>query len=136
VIIKKKMAEQRGVDFSGEMRFECLRCGKASEVEKLRTIRPRCGKCGSSTGILGDIGQGTLTSRLRRNFHIGVDHADDIDFECLSCGETTKVEKVLVLQPKCLHCGAISGLLVEGGTAGEIGLLVAGALLWAVDPGP
>ena len=108
------------MDSGGEIRFECLRCGKASKVEKIDTIRPRCGKCGSRTGVLGDIGQGTLTSRLRRNFSIGAGHADDIDFECLSCGETTKVEKVTVLQPKCLHCGAVSGLLVEGGAAGEM----------------
>lgn len=125
------------VDYGGELRFECLRCGKASKVEKLQTIRPRCGKCGARTGVLGDIGQGTLTSRLRREFNIGADHAGDINFECLACGETTQVEKVYVLQPRCLHCGAVSGLLVEGGAAaGEIGLLVAAAVLWAVDPGP
>ena len=124
------------MDSTGEVRFECLRCGKASKVQALQTVRPRCGKCGARTGVLGDIGQGTLTSRLRRNFNITADHAGDIDFECLACGETTKVEKVTVLEPKCLHCGAVSGLLVEGGTAGEIGLLVAAAVLWAVDPGP
>jgi hypothetical protein len=124
------------VDSGGEIRFECLRCGKASKVEKVQTIRPRCGKCGGRTGVLGDIGQGTLTSRLRRNFNIGADHAGDIDFECLDCGETTKVEKVCVLQPSCLHCGAVSGLLVEGGAAGEIGLLIACAALWAIDLGP
>ena len=125
------------MDSGGEIRFECLRCGKASKVEKLQTVQPRCGKCGGRTGVLGDIGQGTLTSRLRRNFNIGVEHADDISFECLSCGETTKVGKVYVLQPKCLHCGTVSGLLVEGGAAGGLALLIAGAMLWTVvDPGP
>ena len=126
------------MDSGGEIRFECLRCGKASKVEKLQTIQPRCGKCGGRTGVLGDIGQGTLTARLRRNFNIGADHAGDISFECLSCGETTKVEKVYVLQPRCLHCGAVSGLLVEGGAAGELALLIAGAMLtmlWTMDPG-
>jgi len=108
------------VDSGSEIRFECLRCGKASKVEQLHTVRPRCGKCGSATGVLGDIGQGTLTSRLRRNFNLGADPAGDVDFECLACGETTKLEKVTVLQPRCLHCGAVSGLLVEGGSAGEI----------------
>jgi Zn finger protein HypA/HybF involved in hydrogenase expression len=122
------------LDFGGEIRFECLRCGKASKVEKLQTIRPRCGKCGGLTGVLGDIGQGTLTARLRRNFRLAGDYAGDIDFECLSCGETTTVEKVYVLQPKCQHCGAVSGLLVEGAPPGEVGLLVAGALLGVIDP--
>lgn len=122
-------------EFDGEVRFECLRCGKASKVEKLQTIQPRCGKCGGTTGILGDIGQGTLTARLRRNFRIGGDYSEDISFECLGCGETTRVEKIYVLQPRCLHCSATSGLLVEDGRAGEIGMIVAGALLGLIDPG-
>jgi Zn finger protein HypA/HybF involved in hydrogenase expression len=107
------------VAVDGEIRFECLRCGKASKVEQLQTIQPRCGKCGAGTGVLGDIGQGSLTSRLRRGFRIGGDYPDDIKFECLTCGETTPVEKIYVLQPKCLYCGALSGLLVEGDPAGE-----------------
>lgn len=118
-----------------DVRFECLGCGKASKVEKLQTIQPRCGKCGSGTGVIGDIGQGTLTSRLRRNFRIGGDYSGDITFECLRCGETTKVEKVYVLQPKCLHCGAVSGVLVEGGGSGAIGAALAATLLGLVDPG-
>jgi transcription elongation factor Elf1 len=117
----------------GGVRFECLRCGRASDVEPIQTVQPRCGACGGRTGVLGDIGQGTLTSRLRRNFRIGSAHAGDITFECLTCGETTRVEKVYVLQPKCLHCGAESGLLVEKGSAGEIGMLIAGALLSVMD---
>lgn len=124
------------LDFGGEVRFECLTCGKASKVEKLQTIRPRCGKCGSGTGIIGDIGQGTLTARLRRNFRIGGDYGGDINFECLTCGDVTAVEKVYVLQPKCLHCSAVSGLLVEEGPSGEIGAVVAGTLLGLIDPGP
>jgi transcription elongation factor Elf1 len=103
------------LDDGDEIRFECLRCGRASKVEKLLTIRPRCGKCGGGTGVLGDIGQGTLTSRLRRNFNLGGDYGGDINFECLTCGETTVVEKTYVLQPKCQYCGAVSGLLVETG---------------------
>jgi hypothetical protein len=120
----------------GEVRFECLRCGKASKVERIQTVQPRCAACGGRTGVLGDIGQGTLTSRLRRNFSIGTEHDSDITFECLGCGETSRVEKVYVLRPGCLHCGAVSGLLVESGSAGEIGLLVAGALLGLMDPNP
>jgi Zn finger protein HypA/HybF involved in hydrogenase expression len=124
------------VDYANGIRFECLSCGKASSVERLQTIQPHCGKCGATTGVLGDIGQGTLTARLRRNFRIGGDYADDIKFECLTCGETTQVEKVYVLQPKCLHCGAVSGLLVEGPTIpGAVGLLLAGALMALLDPG-
>ena len=124
------------LDAGGEVRFECLRCGKASKVERIETVQPRCGACGGRTGVLGDIGQGTLTSRLRRSFNIAAGHAGDIAFECLSCGETSQVEKIYVLQPKCLHCGAVSGLLVEGGSAGEIGLLIAAAALSAIDPNP
>jgi len=120
----------------GDVRFESLRCGKASKVEPVQTVQPRCGACGARTGVLGDIGQGTLTSRLRRNFSIGTGHAGDIDFECLSCGETTRVEKIYVLKPECLHCGATSGLLVEGGSPEAIGLLIAGALLAAMDLNP
>ena len=123
------------LDDGGEVRFECLRCGKASSVEKLQTIQPRCGKCGARTGVLGDIGQGSLTARLRRNFRIGADYDGDINFECLECGETTTVEKITVLRPRCLHCGAVSGLLVEGGTAGGIGMLLAATLLGLIDPG-
>ena len=117
------------LDAGGEVRFECLRCGKASKVEPLPTIQPRCGACGGGTGVLGDIGQGSLTSRLRRSFNIATEHAGDIRFECLTCGETTRVERIYVLQPKCLHCGAVSGLMVEGNSAGEIGLLIAAAVI-------
>jgi Zn finger protein HypA/HybF involved in hydrogenase expression len=124
------------LESAGEARFECLRCGKASKVERIQTLRPQCGKCGSRTGVLGDIGQGTLTSRLRRSFNIGGDYAGDVPFECLSCGETTTVEKIDVLQPRCLHCGAVSGLLVESdGFSGAAGLLMAAALLGLIDPG-
>ena len=120
----------------GEIRFECLRCGKASKVEKMQTLRPQCGKCGSKTGVLGDIGQGTLTSRLRRNFNLGGDYAGDVPFECLTCGETTTVEKVTVLQPRCAYCGAASGLLVDGnGPPGVVGVLVAAALLSLIGAG-
>ncbi len=124
-----------GPDVDGEIRFECLRCGKASTVEKLQTLQPRCGKCGARTGVLGDIGQGSLTARLRRNFHIGTDHDGDINFECLECGESTTMEKIYVLQPRCLHCGAMSGLLVEGGASGAVGMLLAATLLGMIDPG-
>lgn len=75
--------------------------------------RPRCANCGAATGVLGDIGQGTLTARLRRNFTLGGEFAGEIPFECLRCGETTILEKIRVLQPKCPHCGAVSGLIVE-----------------------
>jgi Zn finger protein HypA/HybF involved in hydrogenase expression len=109
------------LDFAGDVRFECLRCGKASKVEPLPTVQPRCGSCGGHTGVLGDIGQGSLTSRLRRKFNISAEHAGDIDFECLTCGQTSRVEKIYVLRPQCPHCGAVSGLLVEGGSAGKIG---------------
>ena len=121
---------------TGEVRFECLRCGKASKVERIPTVHARCGACGGRTGVLGDIGQGTLTSRLRRNFNIGVEQAGDVTFECLTCGETTKVERIYVLQPKCLHCGAVSGLLVDDGVAGGVGLLIAGTLLGMMDLNP
>lgn len=104
--------------FEGDVRFECLRCGEISPVERLETIRPRCARCGGATGVLGDIGQGTLTARLRRNFHIGADPAGDTKFECLTCGETTTLERIRVLQPKCLKCGAVSGLLVESAPPG------------------
>jgi Zn finger protein HypA/HybF involved in hydrogenase expression len=123
-------------DYASGVRFECLGCGKDSKVERLQTIQPRCGKCGSVTGVIGDIGQGTLTARLRRNFRIGGDYDGEIKFECLTCGETTDVEKVIVLQPKCLHCGAVSGLLVEGAPPAALGVLLASALLGMLDPGP
>jgi len=119
----------------GEIRFECLRCGKASEVERLQTVQPRCAKCGARTGVLGDIGQGSLTSRLRRNFRLGTGHDGDINFECLSCGETTRLEKIWVLQPKCTHCGATSGLVVESGPAAGIGIVLACALVAMLNRG-
>ena len=116
------------IELPKSISFECLHCGKASKVEKLQTLQPRCGKCGSGTGVIGDIGEGTLTSRLRRNFRIGGEYGKDPSFECLTCGESTKLETIYVLRPECSYCGAKSGLLVERTPGGEIGAVVAAGL--------
>jgi Zn finger protein HypA/HybF involved in hydrogenase expression len=106
--------EGAGVD-SGEIRFECLRCGRVSRVEPIEALRPRCSKCGSGTGVLGDIGQGTLEERLRRrNAPRGADEKD-INFECLSCGTVTLVRKMEAARPGCVHCGSKDGVVVSGG---------------------
>jgi DNA-directed RNA polymerase subunit RPC12/RpoP len=103
------------VDRSGDVRFECLRCGKISRIARIEAPPPRCSKCGSGTGVLGDIGQGTLQERLRRqNAPRGGDH-DDVNFECLRCGTVTAVRKMEVVRPACLHCGSRDGVMVNGG---------------------
>jgi Zn finger protein HypA/HybF involved in hydrogenase expression len=104
-----------GVDRSGEVRFECLRCGKVSRIERLEALQPRCSQCGSGTGVLGDIGQGTLEERLRRRSGPGGAHHDDINFECLRCGTVTLVRKMEVVRPGCVHCGSGDGVVVNGG---------------------
>jgi transcription elongation factor Elf1 len=108
------MDRRRGVNGSGEIRFECLRCGKVSRVEPIEALQPRCSKCGSGTGVLGDIGQGTLEQRLRRkNAQGGADH-EDINFECLRCGTVTLVRKMEAVRPGCVYCGCRDGVVVSG----------------------
>ena len=103
------------MDRSGEVRFECLRCGKVSRIERLEALQPRCSQCGSGTGVLGDIGQGTLEERLRRRSAPGGTDHDDINFECLRCGTVTLVRKMEVARPGCTHCGSRDGVVVNGG---------------------
>jgi DNA-directed RNA polymerase subunit RPC12/RpoP len=99
-------------DRDKEVRFECLRCGKISPIERVKFMQPRCGRCGSGTGVLGDIGQGTKSSRSERNY--SSDRATaDTRFECLRCGEITTIKEIVAPHPICLHCGSKAGVMVE-----------------------
>jgi Zn finger protein HypA/HybF involved in hydrogenase expression len=100
-------------DREKEVRFECLRCGKVSPIEGVKSIQPRCARCGSGTGVLGDIGQGTASSRRQRDYGSATKPGDPTRFECLRCGEVTTVRKITV-QSRCPHCGAKDGVIVEG----------------------
>ncbi len=96
-----------------DIRFECLQCGKTSLFgKKLQVTHPKCAKCGSMTGILGDIGQGSPGTRLRRNNREAGNPQRGATFECLICGHTAPLEAAEALRPKCLHCGALSGVVV------------------------
>ena len=97
------------------MRFECLRCGRVSRIVRADAFQPRCSSCGSGTGVLGDIGQGTLEERLRRRRAASESVQEDVNFECLRCGTVTLVRKMGVVRPACLHCGSKDGVVVEGG---------------------
>jgi len=103
------------VDRSGDVRFECLRCGKISRIERIEALQPRCSQCGSGTGVLGDIGQGSIQDRLRRQDAPRAADYDNVNFECLRCGTVTLVRKMEVVRPGCLHCGARDGVVVNGG---------------------
>jgi Zn finger protein HypA/HybF involved in hydrogenase expression len=103
------------VDRSGDVRFECLRCGKVSQIERIEALQPRCAKCGSGTGVLGDIGQGSVQDRLRREGVTRDPGYDNVNFECLRCGTVTLVRKMAVVRPGCVHCGARDGVVVNGG---------------------
>jgi Zn finger protein HypA/HybF involved in hydrogenase expression len=101
-------------DRDKEVRFECLRCGKISPIERVKFMQPRCGRCGSGTGVLGDIGQGTPTSRGARGYGAGGKGKTDTWFECLRCGEITTIGGIIAPRPNCLHCGSKAGVVVEG----------------------
>jgi len=103
------------VDGSEDARFECLRCGKVSRIERFKALQPRCSQCGSGTGVLGDIGQGTLEERLRRRSAPADAGHDDVNFECLRCGTVTLVRNMEVVRPGCAHCGSRDGVMVNGG---------------------
>lgn len=77
-------------------------------------MEPRCARCGSGTGVLGDIGQGSREDRLRRKSPEAAAPDDDINFECLSCGEVTHVRRLKVMRPGCPHCGSRDGVVVNG----------------------
>ena len=102
------------MDRSGEARFECLRCGRVSRIERIEALQPRCSKCGSGTGVLGDIGQGSVQDRLRRQ-NAPQAAQDDVNFECLRCGTVTLVRKMEIVRPGCVHCGSKDGVVVNGG---------------------
>jgi Zn finger protein HypA/HybF involved in hydrogenase expression len=104
-------------DRDKEIRFECLRCGKISPMERAETVQPKCGRCGSGTGVVGDIGQGTRAARQQRRDGRAPGSANmDIRFECLRCGEVTTTPRVVTARPQCLHCGSRDGVLVSGET--------------------
>jgi Zn finger protein HypA/HybF involved in hydrogenase expression len=98
-----------------DVRFECLRCGQVSRIERAEAIQPRCSNCGSGTGVLGDIGQGTVNDRLRRMNAPPRSGQDDVNFECLRCGTVTLVKRMEAVRPACLHCGSKDGVVVDGG---------------------
>ena len=100
-------------DRDREVRFECLRCGKISPIERVNFVQPRCARCGSGTGVLGDIGQGTRASRSERGYVAGAGTAAT-RFECLRCGEITSVHEAVAPRPACHHCGSKAGVIVEG----------------------
>jgi DNA-directed RNA polymerase subunit RPC12/RpoP len=95
------------------IRFECLRCGRVSEVElqPVQPLQPKCARCGSGTGVLGDIGQGTPEERKRRQAAEG--GAEGINFECLHCGTVTEIRQKELTRPECPHCGSRSGVVVS-----------------------
>jgi Zn finger protein HypA/HybF involved in hydrogenase expression len=93
------------------IQFECLRCGRVSHVE-LESVDPSCSRCGSGTGVLGDIGQGTPEERLRRR--AGAEGgAAGVNFECLQCGAVTEIRQQDLRRPECPHCGSRSGVVVN-----------------------
>jgi DNA-directed RNA polymerase subunit RPC12/RpoP len=96
------------------VRFECLRCGKVSRIERKEAVQPRCSNCGSGTGVLGDMGQGTAADRLRRASGSARPGHDGVNFECLRCGTVTLVREMEAAQPACLHCGSRDGVMVDG----------------------
>lgn len=77
-------------------------------------MEPRCGRCGSGTGVLGDIGQGTRASRGERGYGSGAKGEPDTRFECLRCGEVTTIKEMVAPRPHCQHCGSKAGVVVEG----------------------
>ena len=95
----------------GEVRFECLRCGQVSRIE-LQGARPHCERCGSGTGVLGDIGQGTAKERADRRSGARASPGEDFNFECLRCGAITEVAQSETTRPACSHCGSKSGVIV------------------------
>jgi transcription elongation factor Elf1 len=103
------------VDRSGDVRFECLRCGNVSRIERSEAVQARCSSCGSGTGVLGDIGQGTIEERLRRRRSPSGPVHDDVNFECLRCGTVTLLKEMQVAQPACTHCGSKDGVVVDAG---------------------
>ena len=96
----------------GDVQFECLRCGKVSRVERVRGIQPRCSTCGSHTGVLGDIGHGTVEDRLRR-LSAAQSDTGNVTFECLRCGTVTQVVRLEIVSPGCAHCGSGDGVVLE-----------------------
>jgi DNA-directed RNA polymerase subunit RPC12/RpoP len=76
-------------------------------------MQPRCASCGSGTGVLGDIGQGTAEERMRRRASPGADSSREFIFECLRCGVTTDIRQA-ERRPECGHCGSRSGVVVHG----------------------
>ena len=99
---------------NGEVRFECLKCGKVSRIERVEGIQPRCSSCGAGTGVVGDIGQGTFQDRLRRMSAERAEAGGDVSFECLRCGTVTRVPRVEVIRPGCAHCGSGDGVVLDG----------------------
>lgn len=81
----------------------------------MEPVQPRCSKCGSGTGVLGDIGQGSLEDRLRRRNSPQAAGHDDVNFECLRCGAVTLMSKMEDKRPACIHCGSRDGVVVSGG---------------------
>lgn len=96
------------------IRFECLRCGKVSRMERVETTQPRCASCGSGTGVVGDIGQGSRQDRLRRS-RPGASPHDGVNFECLRCGAVTPLGAMEAIRPACQHCGSKDGVVVSDG---------------------
>ena len=101
-------------DSQGDLVFECLHCGKTSILENLHAKQPRCARCGSGSGVLGDIGQGTPEARRARAREAGQKAKElPINFECLSCGHSSEVTEADVPVPQCLHCGSYSGIIID-----------------------
>ena len=101
-------------DSKGDVVFECLRCGKTSILENSHVKQPKCARCGSGSGVLGDIGQGSPQARRER-----AAKADEVrpnapvEFDCLTCGHMTMVTVSSEPVPQCVHCGSLSGILIE-----------------------
>ena len=101
-------------DSKGDIRFECLRCGKTSILENLHARQPKCARCGSGSGVLGDIGQGSPQARRQRASKAEESRPNTaVGFDCLTCGHTTMVTVNNDPIPQCVHCGSLSGILVE-----------------------
>ena len=74
-------------------------------------VRATCVRCGSGTGVLGDIGQGTEEARRNRGYVAGGDRGEELEFECLVCGAKTGFMTRQV-RPECLYCGCKDGVLI------------------------
>jgi len=76
----------------------------------LQRIEPTCTRCGSGTGVLGNIGQGPKNTRPNEQESAQADQT--MRFQCLTCGDVSTA-RVVTFRPECQYCGSKSGVLVD-----------------------